>query len=234
MLPWPWDTGSTPSGVTALEKTMRHCGRSTCTFSMQVRSGWLSGAQRREETAAARSLVVASVARVVGMGQVHEDLAWEKGQGSPGLSRAVPTVSLRWTKLPPVKPAIRGQAPVVPYMRYGHSTVLIDDTVFLWGGRNDTEGACNVLFAFDVSEYGSLRASWLEPGRGGVAGGTGKRAPEWRRECQRSLIRPFSHLQILTSGPHPECQVQFLEPGMDIRLVYWAKSCTFSGAMSSW
>lgn len=111
------------------------------------------------------------------MGQVHEDLAWEKGEGLPGLSRAVPTVSLRWTKLPPVKPAIRGQAPVVPYMRYGHSTVLVDDTVFLWGGRNDTEGACNVLFAFDVSEYGSLRASWWVPGRGGVADGTGKRAP---------------------------------------------------------
>lgn len=64
-------------------------------------------------------------------------------------------MSLRWTKLPPVRPAVRGQAPVVPYMRYGHSTVLIDDTVFLWGGRNDTEGACNVLYAFDVSEYGS-------------------------------------------------------------------------------
>lgn len=65
-------------------------------------------------------------------------------------------VSLRWTKLPPVRPAIRGQAPVVPYMRYGHSTVLIDDTVFLWGGRNDTEGACNVLYAFDVSEYSQV------------------------------------------------------------------------------
>ena len=81
----------------------------------------------------------------------------QPGRRFPGLSRAVPTVSLRWTKLPPVKSAIRGQAPVVPYMRYGHSTVLIDDTVLLWGGRNDTEGACNVLYAFDVSEYGSQR-----------------------------------------------------------------------------
>ncbi|XP_027983851.1 kelch domain-containing protein 3 isoform X2 [Eptesicus fuscus] len=62
-------------------------------------------------------------------------------------------VSLRWTKLPPVRPTIRGQPPVVPYMRYGHSTVLIDDTVFLWGGRNDTEGACNVLYAFDVNTH---------------------------------------------------------------------------------
>lgn len=77
--------------------------------------------------------------------------------GFPELSRVVPTVSLRWTKLPPVRPAVRGQVPVVPYMRYGHSTVLIDDTVFLWGGRNDTEGACNVLYAFDVSEYPSQR-----------------------------------------------------------------------------
>lgn len=77
-------------------------------------------------------------------------------------------MSLRWTKLPPVRPAIRGQAPVVPYMRYGHSTVLIDDTVFLWGGRNDTEGACNVLYAFDVSEYGARDAEGLPEGRSGV------------------------------------------------------------------
>ncbi|XP_053456990.1 kelch domain-containing protein 3 isoform X2 [Nycticebus coucang] len=75
-------------------------------------------------------------------------------------------VSLRWTKLPPVRPAIRGQAPVVPYMRYGHSTVLIDDTVFLWGGRNDTEGACNVLYAFDVNthKWSTPRVSGTIPG----------------------------------------------------------------------
>lgn len=93
----------------------------------------------------------------------------------PGLRRAVSTVSLRWTKLPPVRPAVRGQAPVVPYMRYGHSTVLIDDTVFLWGGRNDTEGACNVLYAFDVSEYGSQRMPWIwEKGEAGEGAGEGK------------------------------------------------------------
>ncbi|KAG5196922.1 hypothetical protein MJG53_017294 [Ovis ammon polii x Ovis aries] len=75
-------------------------------------------------------------------------------------------VSLRWTKLPPVRPAARGQAPVVPYMRYGHSTVLIDDTVFLWGGRNDTEGACNVLYAFDVNthKWSTPRVSGTVPG----------------------------------------------------------------------
>ncbi|XP_039087086.1 kelch domain-containing protein 3 isoform X2 [Hyaena hyaena] len=75
-------------------------------------------------------------------------------------------VSLRWTKLPPVRPAVRGQAPVVPYMRYGHSTVLIDDTVFLWGGRNDTEGACNVLYAFDVNthKWSTPRVSGTVPG----------------------------------------------------------------------
>ncbi|XP_043763436.1 kelch domain-containing protein 3 isoform X3 [Cervus elaphus] len=75
-------------------------------------------------------------------------------------------VSLRWTKLPPVRPAARGQAPVVPYMRYGHSTVLIDDTVFLWGGRNDTEGACNVLYAFDVNthKWSTPRVSGAVPG----------------------------------------------------------------------
>lgn len=59
---------------------------------------------------------------------------------------------------------------------------------------------------------------------------------ESRREwCQRLLTDPASPLfQILTSGPHRECQEQFLGPGMDIQLVSWAKPCTFSGATSSW
>ncbi|XP_030742764.1 kelch domain-containing protein 3 isoform X2 [Echinops telfairi] len=75
-------------------------------------------------------------------------------------------VSLRWTKLPPVRPTSRGKVPVVPYMRYGHSTVFIDDTVFLWGGRNDTEGACNVLYAFDVNthKWSTPRVSGTVPG----------------------------------------------------------------------
>lgn len=53
-------------------------------------------------------------------------------------------VSLRWRKLPPAccSPS------KVPYMRYGHTAVLIDDIIYIWGGRNDTEGACNVLYTF--------------------------------------------------------------------------------------
>uniref|UniRef100_A0A8C2Q7Y6 Kelch domain containing 3 n=1 Tax=Cyprinus carpio TaxID=7962 RepID=A0A8C2Q7Y6_CYPCA len=61
------------------------------------------------------------------------------------------TVSLRWTKLPPVRTGGREHAREVPYMRYGHTAVLVDETVLIWGGRNDTEGACNVLYAFEVS-----------------------------------------------------------------------------------
>lgn len=62
------------------------------------------------------------------------------------------SVSLRWMKLPPVRTGGHERAREVPYMRYGHTAVLLDDTIYLWGGRNDTEGACNVLYAFDVSE----------------------------------------------------------------------------------
>lgn len=61
-------------------------------------------------------------------------------------------VSLRWMKLPPVRITGHERAREVPYMRYGHTAVLLDDTIYLWGGRNDTEGACNVLYAFDVSK----------------------------------------------------------------------------------
>ncbi|KAJ1147306.1 hypothetical protein NDU88_000187 [Pleurodeles waltl] len=52
--------------------------------------------------------------------------------------------------LPSVRCPSGGHVREVPYMRYGHTAVLIDDTIYIWGGRNDTEGACNVLYAFDV------------------------------------------------------------------------------------
>lgn len=56
-------------------------------------------------------------------------------------------------KLPPVRTGGREHARDVPYMRYGHTAVLLEDTIYIWGGRNDTEGACNVLYAFHVSKY---------------------------------------------------------------------------------
>ncbi|XP_061817030.1 kelch domain-containing protein 3 isoform X2 [Nerophis lumbriciformis] len=76
------------------------------------------------------------------------------------------TVSLRWMKLPPVRPVGHERAREVPYMRYGHTAVLLDDTIYLWGGRNDTEGACNVLYAFDVNSH-----KWFTPKVSGTVPG---------------------------------------------------------------
>ncbi|XP_078255008.1 kelch domain-containing protein 3 isoform X2 [Rhinoraja longicauda] len=67
-------------------------------------------------------------------------------------------VSLRWMKLPPFRSERKDQSPQVPYMRYGHTAVLVDDAIYVWGGRNDTEGACNVLYAFDIHSH-----SWSTP-----------------------------------------------------------------------
>ncbi|MBN3292068.1 KLDC3 protein, partial [Polypterus senegalus] len=75
-------------------------------------------------------------------------------------------VSLRWTKLPPVRTSGREHAREVPYMRYGHTAVLVDDTIYVWGGRNDTEGACNVLYAFDVNNH-----KWFTPRISGTVPG---------------------------------------------------------------
>uniref|UniRef100_A0A4W3HQQ3 Kelch domain containing 3 n=1 Tax=Callorhinchus milii TaxID=7868 RepID=A0A4W3HQQ3_CALMI len=75
-------------------------------------------------------------------------------------------VSLRWMKLPPYHSERRAHSPEVPYMRYGHTAVLVDDAIYVWGGRNDTEGACNVLYAFDISSH-----SWTTPRVGGVIPG---------------------------------------------------------------
>lgn len=40
----------------------------------------------------------------------------------------------------------------VPYMRYGHTASAIGDKVYIFGGRNDRNGACNNLFCFNTSE----------------------------------------------------------------------------------
>ena len=52
-------------------------------------------------------------------------------------------------KLPPVSSACEDS---VPYMRYGHSASAIGDLVYIFGGRNDTHGACNILYRFDTGE----------------------------------------------------------------------------------
>jgi len=38
----------------------------------------------------------------------------------------------------------------VPYQRYGHTAVVYNDMVYVWGGRND-DSACNILFCFDTN-----------------------------------------------------------------------------------
>ncbi|KAF5880274.1 kelch domain-containing protein 3, partial [Clarias magur] len=76
------------------------------------------------------------------------------------------TVSLRWTKLPPVRTGGREHTREVPYMRYGHTAVLVEDTIYIWGGRNDTEGACNILYAFEVG----IHRWWTPKVTGSVPG----------------------------------------------------------------
>uniref|UniRef100_H2ZPI0 Kelch domain-containing protein 3 n=1 Tax=Ciona savignyi TaxID=51511 RepID=H2ZPI0_CIOSA len=57
------------------------------------------------------------------------------------------TYSYRWKKI------ISKQADElteIPYMRYGHAAVTIGEIAYLWGGRNDSDGACNKLFSFNT------------------------------------------------------------------------------------
>ena len=52
-------------------------------------------------------------------------------------------------------------------MRYGHTTVLIEDVVYIWGGYNYTmEEFCNMLYAFDVDTH-----RWFEPEVSGTVPG---------------------------------------------------------------
>ncbi|XP_063958403.1 kelch domain-containing protein 3-like [Lytechinus pictus] len=56
---------------------------------------------------------------------------------------------LKWSKLPHSNGP--NECPRhIPFQRYGHSVVVYNDKVYLWGGRNDTSGADNKLYSFDT------------------------------------------------------------------------------------
>ena len=59
------------------------------------------------------------------------------------------TVPCRWLKLRTASDSDE-DFDCVPYMRYGHSASAIGDLVYIFGGRNDTFGACNTLFCFNT------------------------------------------------------------------------------------
>lgn len=67
------------------------------------------------------------------------------------------TVSLRWRKVTNG----RGNGPIeVPSGRYGHTAVLVEEIVYIWGGRYPY---CNVLYAFDADTH-----SWFKPNISGT------------------------------------------------------------------
>jgi len=40
-----------------------------------------------------------------------------------------------------------------PYMRYGHTASLIGCNIYIFGGRNDQHGACNILYCFNTNTF---------------------------------------------------------------------------------
>ena len=63
------------------------------------------------------------------------------------------TVPLLWTTLPQETPG-RERHLEVPSRRWGHTAVLIEETVYVWGGRP----YCNMTYAFDVDTH-----RWFKP-----------------------------------------------------------------------
>ena len=75
------------------------------------------------------------------------------------------TVSLRWRKLSPVTTGGGGRHPEVPSRRSFHTAVLIEDTIYIWGGYEyNTHKYCNILYAFDVDAH-----RWSKPKVSGIA-----------------------------------------------------------------
>lgn len=65
------------------------------------------------------------------------------------------TVTLRWSLLPMPSEEV---AVNVPYQRYGHTVVEYHGRAYIWGGRNDSKGACKILYRFDGESL-----TWSKP-----------------------------------------------------------------------
>uniref|UniRef100_A0A0B7A1U0 Kelch domain-containing protein 3 n=1 Tax=Arion vulgaris TaxID=1028688 RepID=A0A0B7A1U0_9EUPU len=61
------------------------------------------------------------------------------------------TENLRWTLLPLPTSAV--DIKNTPFQRYGHTAVEFENNAYIWGGRNDSVGACNTLFRFNSETF---------------------------------------------------------------------------------
>ncbi|KAB0799598.1 hypothetical protein PPYR_00841 [Photinus pyralis] len=59
------------------------------------------------------------------------------------------TTTFRWTKHPVSDLPYFENDDIVPYKRYGHTAVVYQDKIYIWGGRNDHE-SCGELFCLDT------------------------------------------------------------------------------------
>lgn len=66
-------------------------------------------------------------------------------------------VSYKWTALPLPKPEEPSYL-VTPYQRYGHTAIAIEERAYVWGGRNDRNGADNKLYCFNT-----VSLEWSQP-----------------------------------------------------------------------
>ena len=62
------------------------------------------------------------------------------------------SVTYRWIKLPVPRKG-DSQYILTPFQRYGHTAVAYNESAFIWGGRNDINGACKKLYNFAASMY---------------------------------------------------------------------------------
>ncbi|XP_063426768.1 kelch domain-containing protein 3-like [Mytilus trossulus] len=65
------------------------------------------------------------------------------------------TVSLRWRLILLEEP---DNLTSIPYQRYGHTAVAYNENAYIWGGRNDKDGACNILYGFNSNTH-----VWFRP-----------------------------------------------------------------------
>ncbi|XP_065052421.1 kelch domain-containing protein 3-like [Rhopilema esculentum] len=71
--------------------------------------------------------------------------------------------SLQWYAMKTPSRLNSNQYCCVPYMRYGHTASLVGSKAYIFGGRSDRNGACNVLYCFDTDMF-----TWSIPSTDGI------------------------------------------------------------------
>ncbi|KAI5709830.1 hypothetical protein M8J75_003573 [Diaphorina citri] len=143
------------------------------------------------------------------------------------------TESLRWSAVP-VASKGHPQYSLTPYQRYGHSAVVHEGNIYIWGGRND-RFVCNKLFCFNcetrqwscpevtgqIPEARDGHSACVYQGRMYIFGGYIDEETQFTQDVYALDLTTFHWTFIRTSGEPPSYRDFHTANIIDGRMYIW-------------